>query len=106
MNNKTKIKDATFAFRIASSDLAKIRNKAEKANLSVTDFFTLSALGKNITVMDDLSPMISQLKAVGNNLNQLTMLANMDKIQVANLVETKSALEQIHNELAKISAVI
>ncbi len=103
---RNKIKDVNFAFRIAKEDLNTIRKKANKSEMSVTDFFTKSALGKNIIIIDDLSPMITELKAIGNNLNQLTMLANIGNIQTINLSETRDSLTAIHERLSKISEVL
>lgn len=103
---KNKIKDRNFAFRIAVEDLDTIKAKAERAEMSMTDFFTKSALGKEIVVIDNLDPIRFELKAIGNNLNRLTVLANMGKVEVANLTETRLALEKIHSDLAKISEVI
>ncbi len=103
---RNKIKDVNFAFRIAKEDLNTIRKKANKSEMSVTDFFTKSALGKNIIIIDDLSPMITKLKAIGNNINQLTMLANIGNIKTINLSETRDSLTAIHERLSKISEVL
>jgi hypothetical protein len=50
--------------------------------------------------------MISQVKAVGRNLNQLTILCNMGKLQVINLNEFEETLADIYSELRKLTEVL
>ena len=55
--------------------------------LSVADIGTLyltiySGLGKEIVRVEGLDGVLSELKAQGRNLNQLTTLANMGRISV------------------------
>ena len=40
---------------------------------------------KQIIILDGLKEVLRQQKAIGNNLNQLAVLANMGKVQFANL---------------------
>ena len=48
--------------------------------MTVTDYIVKCALGKNVRQTDELAPILSELKAQGRNLNQLTKLANMGRI--------------------------
>jgi len=50
-----------------------------------SDYVTACCLGKRIVILDGLREVLRQQKAIGNNLNQLTVLANMGKVQFANL---------------------
>lgn len=50
--------------------------------MKVTDYITTCALGKEIVRVDGLEEAVTELKAQGRNLNQLTTLANMGRIQV------------------------
>lgn len=74
-----KQKDKTYAFRVRSADLKKIKTKAKRANLTVTDYLTACALNKEITVIDGLDGVLSELKAQGRNLNQLTILSHQGR---------------------------
>ena len=60
----------------------RIRAKAQELGLTVTDYLCLCGLGKKIVQVDGLDKVLSELKAQGRNLNQLTTLANMGKITV------------------------
>jgi len=67
-------KDKMFAMRMSSADYDRIQNKAQLSGMTMTDFLTLSALGKEILVVNGLDAVTIQLKAIGKNLNQLTVL--------------------------------
>ena len=81
------MKNKKLSIRISESDLEKIHQKSVKAKLSLTDYVTRSCLGKQIFVIDGLDEVIRQQKAIGRNLNQLTTLCNMGKVNVINLAE-------------------
>ncbi len=53
--------------------------------MSMSDYVTACCLGKRIVIIDGLKDVLRQQKAIGNNLNRLTVLANMGKVQFANL---------------------
>lgn len=99
------IKDKNYAFRISAKDLDTIKKKSKKAKLTVTEYITQSALGKEIVIIDGLPEIVSQLKKIGNNLNQLTMLSHQGVINTVNLDETEESLTAIYwkiNELTKV----
>ncbi len=78
-------KNKQFSIRISEQDLEAIRRKAAQAHMSQSDYVTACCLGKCIVILDGLKEVLRQQKAIGNNLNQLTVLANMGKVQFANL---------------------
>ena len=92
-------KDTTFSIRISSEDLATIRQKAKDARLSQSEYVTRCCLGRQIIVIDSLKEVLQQQRAIGNNLNRLTVLANMGRITMVDL-------EQTAQELANISAAL
>ena len=92
-------KDTTFSIRIASEDLAVIRQKAKQARLSQSEYVTRCCLGRQIVVIDGLKEVLQHQRAIGNNLNRLTILANMGRISAVDL-------ERTAQELADISAAL
>ena len=78
-------KNKQFSIRISSQDLETIRQKAAQAHMSQSDYVTACCLGKRIVILNGLKEVLRQQKAIGNNLNQLAVLANMGKVQFANL---------------------
>ena len=92
-------KDKQFSIRIAAQDLETIRRKAAQAHMSQSDYVTACCLGHCIVILDGLKEVLRQQKAIGNNLNQLAVLANMGKVQFANL-------DTAVQEFAKINTVL
>ena len=97
------MKDTTFSIRISSDDLHIIREKAKQAHLSQSDYVTRCCLGKQVVVVEDLKEVLKQQRAIGNNLNQLTVLANMGRISVANLDDAARELATISETLREIT---
>ena len=75
------------AMRFRESDYAAIKKKAEKVNMNFTEFVTAAAMNKPITVINGLSDVMKEQKAIGRNINQLTTLCNMGKIVCPDLQE-------------------
>lgn len=92
-------KDTTFSIRISSQDLETIRQKAQQAHLSQSDYVTRCCLGKQIIVLNEGKDLLCALRAIGNNLNQQTVLANMGRVTVLNQDRTA-------DELAEVSALL
>ena len=85
------MKNRKLSIRISEADLQTIHQRAEKANMTLTDYVTACCLGKEIVVIHGLDEVIRQQKGIGRNLNQLTTLANMGKVKVVYLQELTDA---------------
>ena len=92
-------KDIKFSTRMASTDREKIRALAAKAHMSMSDYVTACCLGKRIAVIDEQKELLRQFKGIGGNINRLTVLANMGKVQVI-------GLEKAAGELSEVSAAL
>ena len=77
-----KKKTEIITARMTLADKKAIRQRAKAAGMTVTDYLITCALGKEIVRVDGLDDLLSELKAQGRNLNQLTTLANMGRITV------------------------
>ena len=95
-------KDKQFSIRISKQDLEAIRQKAVQAHMSQSDYVTACCLGKRIVIMDGLKEVLRQQKAIGNNLNQLAVLANMGKVQFANLDSAVQEFARINTALREL----
>ena len=95
-------KDKQFSIRIAAQDLETIRRKAAQAHMRQSDYVTACCLGKRIVILNGLKEVLRQQKAIGNNLNQLTVLANMGKVQFANLDSAVQAFAKINTALREL----
>jgi hypothetical protein len=97
------MKNRTFAFRVAENDLNAIRAKAAQSKMTVTDYLVACAFHKKIVVVEDLPQAISEMKAIGRNLNQLAMLANMGRITSVRLDEARESFARIYGLLFEIA---
>ena len=95
-------KNKQFSIRISEQDLETIRGKAAQAHMSQSDYVTACCLGKRIMILNGLTEVLRQQKAIGNNLNQLAVLANMGKVQFANLDSAVQAFAKINTALRKL----
>ena len=78
-------KDIKFSTRMTSENRTKIKALAAKSGMSMSDYVTACCLGKQILVIDEQKELLRQLKGIGSNLNRLTVLANMGKVQIISL---------------------
>ena len=76
-----------------------IRGKAAQAHMSQSDYVISCCLGKKIIILDGLKEVLRQQKAIGNNLNQL---ANMGKVQFANLDSAAQEFARINTALREL----
>ena len=75
-------KSEIITLRVTPRTKETIRERAKAAGLTVTDYLCYSGLGKEIVQVEGLEQVLSELKAQGRNLNQLTTLANMGRVTV------------------------
>lgn len=96
------MKNKKMSIRISEENLAAIHRKTEQADMTFTDYVTKACLGKQIVVIDGLDDVLRQQKAIGRNLNQLTMLCNMGRVSVASLAGMKEQYAEISAALTEL----
>ena len=96
-------RNKSIPIRVTEDELKQIDKKAAKARLSRTDYLINCALGKEITLIEDIKPLLMEMRRIGNNLNQQTKLANMGKINAVNLEETLAALDRMYQVMETCS---
>ena len=99
------MKNRKLSIRISDADWQQVHDKAEQADMTLTEYVTACCLGKRIVVIDGLDEVIRQQKAIGRNLNQLTTLANMGKVKTVYLKELTDAYAQVSFLLSDILKV-
>lgn len=94
------MKSKMFAMRMSQNDYDSIKKKAEKAKMDMTGYITTCALNKKIVVIENLLEVLTELKGIGRNLNQLTTLCNMGKITCPNMMQIKQDLGKVFGMLS------
>lgn len=98
--NKTK----RIIFRVTESEYKKIGNKAKKAKMNISQYVSLSALGRDIVVIEDIKELTHQLSKVGTNLNQITMLAHQGRVKcidLSSVIKVVNEIWQLLNSLTE-----
>ena len=88
-------KDTVFSIRISRENLDAIRRRAKQARMSQSDYVVRCCLGRPIVIIEALKEFLSELRAIGNNLNRLVVLANMGRITAVNLDGVEHALTEL-----------
>ena len=95
-------KTEIITLRVTPRTKAVIQVRAKSVNKTVTDYLCLCGLGKEIVQVDGLDKVLSELKAQGRNLNQLTTLANMGKVTVVYGDKLAESYQQISEQLRQL----
>ena len=95
-------KTEIITLRVTPQTKDRIRAKARELNLTVTDYLCLCGLGKRIVRVDGLDQVLSELKAQGRNLNQLTTLANLGKVTIVYGDRLAEGYAQISEQLRQL----
>lgn len=85
-----------IAFRCSDSLYEKIKANADQANLKIGTYVARTYEGGNVTVIGGLEEFNRELRQIGKNLNQLTLLANSGAIRAPDLKNLHSTLNSIY----------
>lgn len=92
-------KTERIEIRLTPEQKTKIVNNSIKAKTTISDFVIKSAINQEIVIYDDLGKLVTQLRKLGNNVNQLTKKAHQGQINCVDLEGTKKELNQIWQSL-------
>ena len=95
-------KDKKINIRLTEKEKNIIELKAKKLNMTITKFIVSSCLKDKIVIVNGLDKVDSELRRIGNNINQLTRLANEKIITVINLKELRMEVNNIWRLLKQL----
>lgn len=96
-------RNQTLTIRLTAAEKDTIVRNATKARMNVTDYIVASSQLAEIYVAEDTRPLLSQMKRIGNNLNQISMKINAGAFQSYNFNEVIEMQRKIYGELYRIS---
>ena len=99
------LKEKRITIRLSPEEYDAICEKAAKAYMTPSAFIRASALRQKIVVIPDLRAVGREVKAIGSNINQLTMLAHQGRITAPRLDDTVDALIKVYEALADVAAM-
>lgn len=92
-------KTERIEIRLTPEEKTKIINNSVEAKTTISEYLIKSAIKKEIVVINDLDKLVIQLRKLGNNVNQLTKLANGRVITCVELEGVKKELSKIWQSL-------
>lgn len=96
--NRTKI----MKFRVTEEEAAEIRRKADAAGMNVSRFLRTSAVKSQVVLYNtnDIYGLRSDIKRIGNNINQIAMVVN------SNMAVYQSDVRELRKQLNEMSGSI
>lgn len=95
-------KDERITIRVTKKEKERLIRKSKNAEMSLSEYLIDQGLDKDIVRIEGLGEFITELRRIGNNINQLTHLANSRAIYTVDLSNTKHELNMIWNKLNKL----
>ena len=95
-------KDQVINIRVTKKEKEKLIKLSEKAGMSLSMYLIEQGLDKDIIVIEGVEKFETELRRIGNNINQLTCWANYGYLKVVSLDEVKKELGKIWRELNDI----
>ena len=95
-------RNVTLTIRVTPVEKDAIFRKAKQADMNLTDYLVTSALSAQILVAEDLKPALTELKRIGNNLNQIATKINVGAFKSYNFQEVIEWQARIYEELVRI----
>ena len=89
------IRNCILKFRATEEEKAVIMRKVIDAGMNISEYLRSAALDKSVMNISGLDELAHELRAIGNNLNQITRAVNSGYIQAVNLHETEEVLGQL-----------
>ncbi len=95
-------KDKIITIRVNEKEKKKLIEKSKIAKLSLSEYLIEQGLDKGIVIVDVLNEVVAEPKRIGNNINQLTYLANNGRIYTVDLSEVKQEIGKVWNVINEL----
>ncbi len=92
------------SFWVSDSEWKAIEKIAAETGMGIGEYLRISALGKTIYQIEELKPVLHELKGIGRNLNQLTLLAHQGVIRTVNLTATADGIGRCYAAINRLYA--
>lgn len=89
---------------MTDSEWKAIEKIADGIGMGIGEYLRISALGKTIYQVEELKPILHELKGIGRNLNQLTMLCHQGVVRTVNLTATADGIGRCYEAINRLYA--
>lgn len=97
-------RNIVMKFRATEEEAADIRRKASAAGMNVSRFLRTAAVNGQVVLYNtnDLYGLRSDIKRIGNNINQIAMVANSNKlVYLSDVRELRKQLNEMSISIAE-----
>lgn len=95
-------RNITLTIRLTPGEKDTIVRKSKQADMTLTDFVVAAVLSAQIHVAEDMKPVVTELKRIGNNLNQITARINAGVFRSYNFQEVIELQRKIYEQVCRI----
>lgn len=92
-----------LSLRVTDEEHEIIKSKAKTAHMSVSRYVLLSAIDKEVVIIEELKEFAKQLGKVGGNLSQAIILLRQQRIQNIDIENTKKVVNNIWQLLTSLT---
>lgn len=92
-------------FRATEEEAAEIRRKAAAAGMNVSRFLRTSAVKSQVVLYNtaDIYGLRSDLRRIGNNINQIAMVANSNRsVYLSDVIELRKQFNEMSGSIADL----
>ena len=97
-------RNQVVAFRVSKAERRQIEGMVRKSGLSQQAYLLRAALEEPICVVEELKPILAELRGWGRNLNQLTVLVHSGRVQTVYLQECMEVLGKTYEAVNRLLA--
>lgn len=93
----------TLTIRLTKAEKAALTAKARKAKMTLTEYILAVSKDTKIVLPPETTPIVLELKRIGNNLNQIAAKVNSGVSYVADLTEVIENQNKVYGLLLKLT---
>lgn len=93
----------TLTVRVTKTEKAAIVSQAKKAGMNLTEYILALARQLPIHPPPDLSPLLVELKRIGNNINQIAARVNSGAAYVPDLRQITEQQKKLYDQLLRLA---
>ena len=98
-------RNIVMKFRATEEEAAEIRRKAAAAGMNVSRFLRTSAVKSRVVLYNtaDIYGLRSDLRRIGNNIDQIAMVANSNKsVYLSDVRDLRKQLNEMNRSIAEL----
>lgn len=95
-------KDNVIVIRVTKQEKEKLIKNSQKTEMTLSEYLIEQGLERDIIIIQDVENFVHELRKIGNNINQLTHLANSGTIRTVYLDGFKEDMNKIWTALTTL----